>query len=156
MECAPSNNILKVFKGVVSGVLRAICNSVLFSQYPSNVYKNYLSYNKKSITIYNVRCIIGRLFGIINHKRWVYWFDIFNSSAKETGYTTIPTGRKNYIGECLPDQVFYPVSQALFEDRIVDVPNDYDRYLKNLYGDYMLIPPEHKRERHLVYKFKCD
>ena len=31
-------------------------------------------------------------------------------------------------------------------------PANYDHYLKNLYGDYMEIPPLEKRELHVAYK----
>lgn len=156
MESASNNRLIRSVKGGISAILRAICNSVLYSQYPSRKYKEYLSYNRKSIIIYNIRYIIGKIFGIIDHRIWVYWFDKFNSSEFNSRYTTIPTGRRNYIGECMPNDVFYPVRQMLFEGRLANVPHKYDQYLKNLYGDYMIIPPVEKRERHLVYKFKCD
>lgn len=32
------------------------------------------------------------------------------------------------------------------------IPGNYDEYLKNLYGDYMKLPPEDKRRRHQVFK----
>lgn len=33
-----------------------------------------------------------------------------------------------------------------FEDITLPIPKGYDMYLKTLYGDYMTIPPEEKRE----------
>jgi lipopolysaccharide cholinephosphotransferase len=35
-----------------------------------------------------------------------------------------------------------------FEDMTVSAPGCWDYYLKNLYGDYMQLPPEDKRETH--------
>ena len=34
------------------------------------------------------------------------------------------------------------------------VAKDYDVYLSRLYGDYMSIPPEEKREHHVIYDLK--
>ena len=45
--------------------------------------------------------------------------------------------------------IYYPPSQVEFEQRICNVPNDYDFFLKQLYGnDYMKLPPENKRKTH--------
>lgn len=44
----------------------------------------------------------------------------------------------------------FPVKEIQFEGKKFFAPNDYDAYLKNLYGDYMQIPPEDKRETHLA------
>ncbi|MDR0307802.1 MAG: LicD family protein [Chitinispirillales bacterium] len=35
-----------------------------------------------------------------------------------------------------------------FEDITANAPQNYDRYLSRLYGDYMILPPEDKRQRH--------
>ena len=38
MECASKVKLLRIFKGGVSSILRAMCNSVLFSQYPFAIH----------------------------------------------------------------------------------------------------------------------
>lgn len=38
----------------------------------------------------------------------------------------------------------------------MNVPNNIDAYLKNLYGHYMDIPPIEKRERHYVIDFMVN
>lgn len=37
-----------------------------------------------------------------------------------------------------------------FENLLLPIPKGYDMYLRKLYGDYMAIPPEEKREHHYV------
>ena len=53
---------------------------------------------------------------------------------------------KLYVAE----DIIYPVREIQFEGHTFFAPNDYDAYLKNLYGDYMQIPPEDKRVTHLA------
>lgn len=48
----------------------------------------------------------------------------------------------------LPLKIFSPPLKVKFETIYVNVPNDYDTYLKILYGDYMRIPPKEEREIH--------
>ena len=99
---------------------------------------------------------VGNILKIIPHKKWVYWFDKFNASSKATGFTTIPTGRKHYCGETLPTEVFLPVTTHTFEGRECPIPGNPEAYLTSLYGNFMALPPEDKRERHFVYQFKCE
>lgn len=41
-----------------------------------------------------------------------------------------------------------PVSEGLFEGYTFNIPNNYDRYLRLYYGDYMKIPDEEDRTQH--------
>ena len=66
----------------------------------------------------------------------------------------IPTGRKHYFGEVLPKEAFLPVSIGLFEQNAVCLPGNTDMYLSNLFGNYMEIPEENKRERHFIYEIE--
>lgn len=38
----------------------------------------------------------------------------------------------------------FPLKKVQFEDMMVPIPNNYDSYLRNLYGDYMEIPDNKK------------
>lgn len=44
----------------------------------------------------------------------------------------------------------FPLSCAQFEGQTFSVPSSSDRYLTSLFGDYMQIPPEDKREVHAL------
>lgn len=156
MDSAPRNVLLRRIKAVISDFLQIICTCVLYAQYPSKKYKKFMSLNKESFKRYNQRLLIGKIFGIIPHKKWVWWFDRFNCSTKETGFMTIPSGRNHYFNETLPTEVFLPAQKAKFEDIEINVPADYDTYLTALYKNYMWIPPVDKRERHFVYKFSIN
>lgn len=156
MEYVPSSKFSRYFNSFISEILQFISICVLYAQYPSNLYKKFISFDKAARTRYNLRLYIGNIFKIVPHKKWVYWFDRFNACSGEKEYMTIPTGRKHYMGEILPTDVFFPVTYKYFEGIKVPIPGDYDKYLKNLYNDYMKIPDINQRERHFVYEFKCD
>ena len=49
-------------------------------------------------------------------------------------------------------QPFKPASAGEFSGERVNLPADPDSYLRNLYGNYMEIPPEEKREKHYILK----
>jgi len=49
------------------------------------------------------------------------------------------------------DDIF-PVREIVFEGNVYFAPNNMDNYLKELYGDYMTLPPEKERIGHEPYK----
>lgn len=38
--------------------------------------------------------------------------------------------------------------------RMWNVPKGYDKYLTSMYGDYMTLPSDDKKERHVLVEFK--
>ena len=47
--------------------------------------------------------------------------------------------------ECMARDVFLPGAKLIFCGGECSVPRGWDQYLKNLYGDYMVLPPVEKR-----------
>lgn len=45
----------------------------------------------------------------------------------------------------------FPLKKMPFEHLMVNMPNDYDTYLRRLFGDYMQLPPKDKRVNHCPY-----
>ena len=50
--------------------------------------------------------------------------------------------------------IFLCAQKRKFEDREFLFPKNIDWYLSYMYGNYMEIPPEDKREYHVVYQLK--
>ena len=154
LDAVPRTRLGQQFKGLIANGLQFISILVLYAQYPSEPLKQFMSLDPGMKRRYRLKCFLGKIFGIIPHRKWVWWFDRFVASEREDRPLGIPTGRKYYAGEIFPREVYLPAREAEFEGIKVYIPNQYDPYLRNLYHDYMQLPPEDKRERHFIVKFK--
>ena len=156
IDYAPKNKLLRRVRAFISDSLQFICTSVLYYKYPSNNLKLLYEQDQKVYRRYKVRLLIGQVFSVIPHKKWVYWFDSFNRKSQLSTVMTVPSGRRHYYSEALPDKVFLPPIESTFEGCKTYLPHEPHTYLANLYGNYMRIPPVEKRERHFVVDFKID
>ena len=53
-----------------------------------------------------------------------------------------------YELEAFPKELFRPPKKVLFENIEVNIPHDYDTYLKMIYGEYKEVPPVEERYNH--------
>lgn len=93
-----------------------------------------------------------------NYSTWCFYLDKWISLfyKRKGKLITIPTGQLHYWGEMVPYDMFYPARECLFEGLKAYVFNKVDEFLKVRYGkDYMVVPPEEKREVHPVVAFSC-
>lgn len=66
-----------------------------------------------------------------------------------------PAGTSDFGRWVIPSDCFSKYEKHVFEDDEFSVPQNYDVYLTYAYGDYMILPPENKREnRHNILKVK--
>lgn len=65
-----------------------------------------------------------------------------------TGYAGIITWGLYGAGERYPDKAFDSLAEVDFEGRKFPAISCFDAYLSGIYGDYMQLPPEDKRETH--------
>ena len=154
IDGVPENKWLCKLKGYAANSLRLIANMVASAVYPSEIQKKFVSQDKDLNRQYKIRFYLGKLFSVISHKKWVYWYDKFVSCDKHSGKISIPTGTKLYNGGISYYDDYYPAREAEFEGHKVYIPNNYHKYLENTYGNYMEIPPIEKRERHFIIDFK--
>lgn len=155
LENIPSNKIHRTIRGFLTNVVRYISNVTFETEYPSALYREYCSLDVDIMSDYKRRQIIGRIFGcMVKHRTWQKLYDSLSNYSKDSELMGIPMGRGLYKGEILPKNCFMPPSVGVFEGMCVNLPHNPDGYLSNLYKNYMAIPPEEKRERHFVYKFK--
>jgi len=156
IEGVPANKIIRQIKGTLSNSLRLIANMVFNAELQDNsILQQLYNQDKRLKRMMRIRKLLGHLFLLImSHRRWVYLFDVFAKDSDMNSFVGVPTGRKLYMGESQPAEVFFPPRKGLFEGREVLVPANVEQYLTSLYGDYMWIPQEEKRESHLLVDIK--
>ena len=83
-------------------------------------------------------------------------FDIYYNKQREM-IAKYNFYESNYVGvlgtsygerDCTSCHVYDDTLRMKFEDIMVNVPQGYDEYLSNLYGDYMVLPKETERKSH--------
>lgn len=144
---------LRKLKGIFANCLRFIANTVAESGKITEAEKVFFSSDKYLWKYFCIRRIIGRFFSVVPHKKWVCMYDSFVRNNSKTKMVGIPTGRKLYDGESFDISVYFPPSKGIFEKMEVNLPSNTDKYLTNLYHQYMELPPEDKRERHFFTEF---
>lgn len=144
LDNVPNNSLLRIIKGILCTFLMYIGGHVL----------SYEMVKRKGKKL-TKREVAGKLFAFLSSE---IWFNKFDKECRhyneESTCLGIPSGRKHYFGEILNRDVYLPPSIGVFESNNVFLPADTDIYLKNLYGDYMSIPPENKREKHYIERIE--
>ncbi len=156
LENVPASELKRRIYGIKAQALMGIAGQVDFALDGAPELKSYMSATGVSRLAYDLKTAVGRIFGFLPSCKWFDIADKANQYKKDEGYWGIPSGRKHYFGEIFPKEVYVPVSYGEFEGIKVPLPGDTDRYLRNLYGDYMTLPPEDKRERHFVCRLRFD
>ena len=156
LDAVPRNPILRTLKGMIANGLQFCSILTLYADYQNPVIHEYMSLDPQLHRRYRLKCLLGKVVGIIPRRKWLWWFDQWVSDSSTDKPWGIPTGRKYYCGEVFPRSVFLPSTEAVFEGITTYIPNGYDAYLRNLYHDYMQLPPVEKRERHFICEFKLS
>ena len=77
---------------------------------------------------------------------WNLSYKLFGKGDK---YGFIPSC--SWFGNMHLKETIFPLKEIEFEGISLMCPNDNDTYLKDLFGDYMQLPPEEKRVGHSVF-----
>lgn len=151
IENIPRNRIIRKFKGTYCNFLEFVSSQVYTYENDNEISREIRARVNNSSA--KIRFMIGRIFSLRKAGKWFNLIDK-HSQYKHTGMYGLVTGRKHYFGELFEEEVLFPAKLVKFCDIEAPVFKDVDAYLKNLYGDYMTLPPENKREKHSVVEIK--
>ena len=155
MENTYDNKILRKIHGSISLLLGFIVSCRKFNKdrkYLLELAKD----NEDAIKIFKTKIFIGKIFSFMTLRRWTIIYDKWNQICKNenTKYVTVPTGRKHFFGELYERKDFYETRKVKFENKMWNVPKNYDKYLKHMYDNYMALPKKENIEKHALVEFK--
>ena len=158
LENVPKTVLGRRLKGLLCNGLMFLGSQAFWYEHSCDEVKRFMSTTTGGQKSYKRIMTLGRVCALLPSAKWFNLVDKAVQGKKDTGFYGIPTGRKHYLGEILPKSAYLPVSEGIFEGCSVPLPGNCDAYLRNLYGNYMEIPPVEKRERHLIVDFSlnCD
>ena len=155
IDYVPNNCILRKIKGHYSNLLMFIAGSIEFNQDIAPYIRKLGERSIITLAYLKIRSVLGSIAILKKRSAWYTSIDKAIKQSKKTKMCTSGTGRKHYLGECVPTETFLPLKEDTFMGVKAWIPNDTVAYLCNLYGDnYMEVPPIEKREHHFVKKFR--
>ena len=144
---------LRLFHGMVSLFLCFVVSCNKFYRHQDHILKFALGSKELEKTI-KKKALLGKCFSFLSLTSWAKLTDGWHCIIKsnKTKMVTVPSGRKHYFGEIYYRDAFIETDIAEFEGHHWNVPRDIEGYLTQLYGNYMQIPPEDEREKHVFLK----
>ena len=143
IENLPDNAIARAFQGVMA-------MGFGFALSCRRLYRGRKWYSQLTGGLsFKVKCAIGFCLSFAGYEAWARWTDYWNSRCKNENskYVSIPTDVRYYFGEMQLRETLCDVREIDFAGRTCYVPKAADRYLREIYGDYMQLPPPEKQER---------
>jgi len=129
-NCAPQSIFFQAFlKNLALNIYRVKVNAIYKKTFKYLLAKIFCFFIPLKIINY----IHENLFlNNINTKKLSYLSSIYGYKRESHNYNVI-----------------FPLSKIIFENKYYFSPNNYDSYLKTMYGGYMTLPPEEDRRTHL-------
>ena len=154
IENVPAPGLIRRLKASLYDFAFKASSVCLDYLYPSPVIEKKAREIRELDEYYRFRKRVGAVFAHLGGIR--FYLRICDSLGRQkarSGWLGIPSAI-SYEREIFPEAVFTELTTKCFCGIDFKVPASYDEYLKNLYGDYMEIPPENRREYHVAYKIE--
>lgn len=148
IENVPDSKTFRFLRGLRSEMYRIIAGLVF--EYECSKNEGNL---KAKVPMRRKICYLaGFLFSFRGSAKWYDILDQVNQfNNEQTEMVSIPSGRKHYFGEIYKREWMTEAVLLPFEDRMFPAPKGFDDYLRQLYGNYKMLPPVDQREYHYIH-----
>lgn len=108
---------------------------------------------RKYSRVFRLKFLLGAVTSFRSLDSWTRAADRCYSRCHDaqSRYVTMPSGRGHFFRELYRREQILPGVRVEYDGRERLVPTDYDAYLSRMYGDYMTLPPEEEREKHIFF-----
>lgn len=144
-----SNRIINSLRKYYLYFLIYTASSVLQVERNSKTYKEIMYSTSAGRQNWQLRQLIGRVFSFVSSRTWHRWIEKFWIIRKKTGYVHVKSAM-TMCGMKVPAEVFYPFKKVYTSVGEVFVPNDTEKYLDIIYGNWRNIPDIQHREHHFI------
>jgi len=139
VDVFPIDNI-KTANGLMLKIQAYVTRSITYTY----MLKSKIKVNKSNILAQFLRIFSFKFL----HKLQDFMCKLYND--KDTKYVTNFASPYNYKKEVFLRDDYYPAVEYNFEDRKILGVRAYDKYLTQVYGEYMKLPPQENRVNHSV------
>lgn len=154
IENAPESKLRRTIRAKLYNFAFHAASLCFDYNYPSKPIEEKCKYDSEVRKYFGFRKKLGFLFAHAGGiKFYLRICERLAKYPKKTSLICIPSGI-SYDREILPRSAFDGVIEGEFCGYKVNLPVGYDLYLRNLYKDYMEIPPVEKREIHVAYEMQ--
>lgn len=157
IENTYDSKIMRKIHGALSMLFGFLLSCRVFYK-NKKFYLDLIKDDKKSKKIFKLKIFIGFLLSWLSVDTMTHAWNNINKMYKnnKSKYVTVPTGRGHFFGEIYKREDVCKVINHEFEKRQFYICKGYDKYLKQLYGNYMEIPKNADRETHIFLELKLE
>ena len=116
-------------------------------------YASFSCINRYKTPIAKLKFVIRKVRGYFIDRNCVMKFIDIQKQYDYQSSSFFCAGYVYGVGEWLPKCILEEFELHKFENTVFFITKQYDNYLKRVFGNYMVLPPENKRTSHDIYRY---